>query len=624
MLPQLFYCLRSAGRKLNGLPMIRQVRQKLWLRSISGVFLLRTDEGCMRSLKGTSTGSVNESVATLLVEACKSSVELFERGLLNIYGRQYSCHDPALWFSDGVHKVSLRGAVPSDLWSNRADIKVVWKQSCCHFLIPPSIKAAVCGDRRLASEVCDVMEHWTAANQDPQGVNWYSPLAVSLRLASWAYIWHILQGCWDENQKEIILTALIEKANFVLVNCEHQPLRSNHFAGCLSGLACFALWFPEVDKDGCLLRFAVNHLHRIARRQFNREGVHFEFSLHYHRLVCELLLMPYFIALLTGRGALFRDSYRRRLSKGVQLLENAVNREGLLPQIGDNDSEVLCCVALENGSPRDIRPFLTLCHHFLDGHFRSYTPAENMLMLSGYGIPLVEKGGGCKSSGSTHYTSPGWIFVRTNRLDVALVCGPIGTRGLGGHDHNHCNQVLISLDGLEFVVDPGTGCYTRDLALRNTLRSVRSHSTVDAGVEPGQWRDGLDDLWRIRWPWLARVSRPSADCYEMLCRYSRILHYRRVEFDKRAVSVADTIQGAAAFTQCWILHPEVQITMTSPTRVVCSRGNSMLVLESKQKWRMEERLYAEAFGRIGYTKALILNGEHEVGCAISTDSVSPT
>ena len=82
-------------------------------------------------------------------------------------------------------------------------------------------------------------------------------------------------------------------------------------------------------------------------------------------------------------------------------------------------------------------------------------------------------------------------YVSRSRAGQHLVIdgGPHGYQN-GGHAHADALSVTLSIGGVPLLIDPGTGCYTTDPALRDRMRSTPSHNTLTLDDRPQSLSNG--------------------------------------------------------------------------------------------------------------------------------------
>jgi len=86
----------------------------------------------------------------------------------------------------------------------------------------------------------------------------------------------------------------------------------------------------------------------------------------------------------------------------------------------------------------------------------------------------------------------GLYLFKSNRLFLALRCGSIGLNGRGAHAHNDQLTLELTVDGEDWISDPGSYLYTALAERRNQYRSVNAHfAPKPLDQEPGNLGLGL-------------------------------------------------------------------------------------------------------------------------------------
>jgi hypothetical protein len=555
-----------------------------------------------------------------------------------VYRRFLKEDIPAYWLTDQTTGKILDPFQP-DYWLNTADIKQVWKLSGCNHFIAAALKrkAAQPGGRGFVvantplrynsdgetisdastlsrrqrsyrDSAADGIVEWLAANRNRSNVNWVCNMVVSLRLASWCWaLWmdHTVGKLATERIYMTAIEALVDHVNHIIRHFECDGLHTNHYVANLAAVHVAAQLFPALSGMDRIERDVRHRLEDEIRRQVEETGVDYEFSLHYHRLVTELFAYPLFLNEAMGRHD-FSAQYRERVDKMIRVLEAAVNRAGTLPQIGDNDSEIMWCIALDAVPPRNIGPFLLASRRLLASPASSVQ--EALMIMTGMCNVTAEAdwAQGRENGEWIIYTSPGWAFRRFGPFDLAFICGGIGTKGYGVHDHVHPNEVLVSAQGVEFIVDGGTGFYTRDMALRNRLRSAVGHSTADLGFDSAIPDGQLSGLWRMKQTWKARLES-RGDVLAGTCRCGCGRHDREVAPAGDRLRVLDRVSGAPAAALRWMFHPDVRVVALGGGAWSLKRDGVCLRLSvAGAESRLDEAVYSDFFSQIGRTRCLVI------------------
>jgi len=134
------------------------------------------------------------------------------------------------------------------------------------------------------------------------------------------------------------------------------------------------------------------------------------------------------------------------------------------------------------------------------------------------------------------------IFIwQSDRFFLAVRCGPIGQNGNGGHAHNDQLSIELQIDGIDWIVDPGTFIYSADAKLRDLYRSVFAHATPRFyNYEPSKLTLGMFKL----------ENNAHAECLEFNEKKFRGIHeaykqliFRNIEIKESFIEITDGIGG---------------------------------------------------------------------------------
>jgi len=135
----------------------------------------------------------------------------------------------------------------------------------------------------------------------------------------------------------------------------------------------------------------------------------------------------------------------------------------------------------------------------------------------------------------------GLFIYRSKGVYLALRCGPVGQNGNGGHAHNDQLSIDFNVDGMDWIVDPGTYLYTADPEWRNKFRSTAFHNTV---VIDGKEQNPFDpeNLFSIQnnaatkihnWEVRNELDTFIGEHYGYQRFINPVIHQRQLEFNKK-------------------------------------------------------------------------------------------
>ena len=382
------------------------------------------------------------------------------------------------------------------------DVKVPWELSRCqHF---PLLGQAywLTGDERYAREYVDEITDWIGRNPWGHGVNWICAMDVALRAISWIwgfYFFNDSEACKSARVRSMLLRSLFLHGEWVASHLEKGPVNGNHYLSDGAGLVFLGTFFSSAEKGREWLTAGRSIVLDEMLLQVSEDGVDFEGSTAYHRLVMELFLTSY--QLLRLHGEQIPSPQWTRLERMAEFVEAYVKPDGLAPLVGDADDGRVQMLGRQ--AIGDHRYLLSTCTVLFDrGDFKRGAGAfheESFWMLGPDGAAAfdrIDRPG--RPQASRAFDAGGYYVLRQLRSHVFIDCANVGMRGIGGHGHNDILSFELVLDGTPIVSDCGAYLYTASREWRNHFRSTAFHATIQIDGEEVNRFIGPDFLWQLR------------------------------------------------------------------------------------------------------------------------------
>jgi hypothetical protein len=357
-----------------------------------------------------------------------------------------------------------------------SDVKVPWEISRLQWVLPLGQAFLLTGDERYAQGARRILDDWIAGNPYALGVNWAIAMEPALRTLSLAWLVYACgrSAAWRDGRGDV-LRALYLHLEFVERHIERAAINGNHYTADASALAFGGLVLGVDHWTEMGWTILVDEL----PRQVHPDGVDFEASSAYHRLVGELFALP--AILRRAHGLTVGDEYTARLEAMARFTEAYTGPDGLAPLWGDADDGR----ALPLGSTvNDHRSLPVLARSRAAGN------AEAAWLV---GPDAVVEEWAPRTSAA--FADGGAYVLRSGGDHVFIDCGPVGLAGRGGHGHNDCLSFEATLDGERLISDSGSYVYTASAAERNRFRATGAHNTplVD-GAEQNRIPESLWQL----------------------------------------------------------------------------------------------------------------------------------
>jgi len=398
-----------------------------------------------------------------------------------------AAHTPTAidWQCDPVHG----RRAPQRFWSRVpyldpacGDHKIIWELNRHQHWLTLGRAYWLTGDARYRDRCVLELTSWLDANPPLTGINWASMLELGFRSLSW--LWMLAFFANDVSRDESpwivdLLLALDRQLTHVERNLSYYFSPNTHLLGEALALYVAGRSLPEFRRSAQREALGRRILLAEIGRQIAPDGGHCELSTHYQRYTLDFYLFALILARVTDDPAAADfESAVARLACATRLL---ADDQGRLPHLGDDDGGVLFPIA--GRAPDDVRDSLAVAAALLERPDLEIGPAPEeaywLLASPGFVLPprhSLAKRPRERRSGALADT--GYYVSRSTRGDHLVVDG--GAHGYlnGGHAHADALSLSLTVAGIPFLVDPGTGCYTVDASLRDRMRSSHLHNTL--------------------------------------------------------------------------------------------------------------------------------------------------
>jgi hypothetical protein len=499
------------------------------------------------------------------------------------------------------------------------DVRLTWELSRLGFTLPILQNAAIDPAGSWTDVAIGIMADWERQNPLAYSVNWY-PMEAAMRGINLVLALEMLLALGESRTPIIalLLRLVTIHGTFVWRTIEYTDIRGNHYAANIIALLLCGLtlrgWYPEARR---WLAYAVKTFSLEIALQFLPDGVNFEKSIPYHRLVTELFLIG--LIAMERAGLPVEPTALKRIHAACVYTAAYTRPDGLSPNVGDNDDARV--LGYDPVPPRDHRPLLGVAagvFHDADLKTAAYRmPASLVWLLGSLGGTTWHKLGPTHLPGTRYFSAGGVVIARGGEHFLWVDVGEVGLAGRGGHGHNDLLSFELVLQGQPIVVDPGSFVYTGDPVARDLFRSTEYHNGLRVdGVElapmSGMWRIGNQARPRdieVQTVGPLITIRSSHTGY---CRLpDSVLHTRTIHFDAEEgmLSCIDHLMCMGHHTVERYLHfdPGLEVVMQG-TYAGLSSGDSAWVVrwEAPTQARLAEGWASPGYGVRQAAKILTL------------------
>jgi hypothetical protein len=438
------------------------------------------------------------------------------------------------------------------------------------------------------------------------GPNWCSSLEVGIRLINWCIVWQMIGGpkselFSDETGQKFQadwLGSIFQHLSFISGNLSRYSSANNHLIGEAAGLFIGANTWPYWGNATERWRSVGQEiLVQEAQKQSYADGGTREQAIAYQQFVLDFFILSY----LSGKsiGLFFPDSFFLRMEKMIEFLAFMSDFKGNLPMIGDADDGLVIRISQDPA----FDPYESLINTGALLFKRNDFPKtkrgidDKTLWFISYLGDSIETEGKRVEQKVQAFSTSGYYILGDKLKDeeetrCIIDCGPLGYLSIAAHGHADALSIFLSIQGTEFLIDPGTYCYHTNQKWREYFRGTSAHNTVRID-RVNQSVSGGNFMW---------VNKANAKAnkfkigknesifegeHDGYCRLrDPVIHQRKIIFKKKEKEfhITDTVfcKKEHFVERFWHFHENCEVEVQGKT-IILAKNNNLTIRLSTDK-----------------------------------------
>ncbi len=564
-----------------------------WEDDIEESFFISTKD------RNAYSSFINKKFPENAKEAAAQANEVMENTFDILGSGKIKLKEPIPWDTDFKtnHRYTGYSQDVKYLNMDQDDPKVPWELSRFSFALVLGKAYWYTNDEKYAEKYVNLLLSWLESNPYDWGVNWICPMEVAIRPVNmiWGYFFFSSSPHFSNELKVRFIKTLIQHAHFILWNLEGNPYGNynNHYYTNGFGLLCLGIFLRKISKKW--LKAGLKIITLETEKQLSKDGVHYEQSLGYHRLILDILMSS---SILCKKNKIeLPDSINSAIEKMLNFTLNCTRSDGSVPMVGDCD----------DGRLMGLTPDMSIHDHRASLAVGSVITQQEKFNIGGSIEEAFWLTGGPKSSiylrnlkksalpqQSKAYSDAGYYIMRSKSTHVIADCGPYGY-----HGHNDILGFELYAFDTAMIIDPGTYAYSSSYKWNKYFKSTYSHNVLGIdGSESTPFKKG--EFWGIdkkntykvsTWESKSEHDLLSAEHYNYSHIKEGLTHKRsmRLSKDDDIFVIEDEVFGGNIHTviQIFNLAPSFDVEVINNRRVVFkntqNRGALILPLLSKEQ-----------------------------------------
>ncbi len=540
--------------------------------------------------------------AALIIQADK----IAEHRLSYFHLREHDHGHPVQWNKDHGSNIDapMRLAQKIDYrdFNEAGDCKLVWEPNRHQHLVVLARAWRAGGNEKYARAIKEQIESWLEQCPYGYGMNWRSPMELSIRLINW--VWaidltlesQIFSGTFRDQLLHSIYLHLRE----VTRKYSQGSSANNHLIGEAGGVFIATSYFPQLTNAAKWQNESFAILCREIERQSFADGGNKELALEYQFFVIQFFLLCGLVGRWCGKD--FPRQYWRNVEQQLLFIGRLQEGGGNPVFYGDADDGYVLNLGDSHTDPKPLLGAGALL--FNNGQYKAWAPVYSQSLRWLFGAAGREQFASIAPNkesnllSSQTFPDSGFYLLQNghpnadDRISVLFDCGQLGFGTIAAHGHADALSFTLKAFGEDILIDPGTYDYFTHPQWRQYFRSTLAHNTMEVDHQDQSVMLGLF-LWGKRAAARCLDWQPSDnggmakgehDGYSRL--QNPVLHRRTLQLDgpQRILHISDELVTTGRHTIRLAFHfaPTCTLQQVDETRfrITGQNGCAILVLDT--------------------------------------------
>lgn len=440
---------------------------------------------------------------------------------------------------------------------------------------------------------------WVDENPFLKGVNWLSPMEISLRSYQWLIVYYLLKDSNEDEFRIKILKSVINSNKYVVENLSRFSSANNHLiieAFILSVVGnSVKKVYPNKWFD-----LGYNILSEEILKQNYMDGINKEHTLHYQAFVVDAFLQYNFMLRKINKKPISEDLIKKSVEFIGALKANKLNFE-----FGDSDDAKI--IKFDFKEKNYYEYILQLASIYYNEEFinvKSIFP-EVQFFSSVYSFPRLNK---YKYFDYKFYNKSGYFVINDDENNLLLDLADLGFGSIAAHGHSDALSFIYYNRNNPIFVDSGTYIYNISNDKRDYFRSTEVHNTLSYnGINQSEIKGPF--LWGKKAKVNIEEFKDESDKISIKANhngYKPFIHRREFEYIKNngIIILRDYFQDKAKIN--FIIDSQAVINIIDDYNVYIMSGDSTIEFKSNEKINILDTYISKRFLIMEKTKKIVI------------------